>query len=77
MIGVPRLLGNLDGRPEVRRRPARTPREARPDDFTLVNGGIRRARNAGNSDPAFDDRDGTRNDIGFTGGPYAPAWLNR
>ena len=28
-----------------------------------------RARNRGNIDPQFNDRDGTRNDIGFTGGP--------
>jgi hypothetical protein len=65
VIGAPRLLGNLDGRPEFRRRPASA---AAPDDFTLGDGGIRHATNAGDPDPAFDDRDGTRNDIGFTGG---------
>ena len=76
-IGLPRLLGNLDGRPEFRSRTARTADDATADDFMLAGGGSRRATDAGNPDPAFDDVDGTRNDIGFTGGPLAPAWLER
>jgi hypothetical protein len=72
-IGLPRLLGNLDGRPGFRNRRARAADEVSPDDFTLVEDG--RATDAGNPDPAFDDLDGTRSDLGFTGGPLAPAWL--
>jgi hypothetical protein len=71
-IGAPRLLGNVDGRPEFARR--RAADEVSPADFTLAVGG-HRATDAGNPEPAFDDLDGTRNDIGFTGGPLAPAWL--
>ena len=73
-IGMPRLLGNVDGRPEFQNRRASTAAEVDADDFTLMTNG-RRATDAGNPDPAFDDLDGTRNDIGFTGGPLAPAWL--
>jgi hypothetical protein len=71
VIGLPRLLGNVDARPEfrpVRRRDG----AVEEGDFALRTLHARRARDAGNPDPAFDDADGTRNDIGFTGGPLAP-----
>jgi parallel beta-helix repeat protein len=74
-IGLPRLVGNVDGRPEFHNRRASTTAEVRADDFILARSGTHRATDAGNPDPAFDDPDGTRNDIGFTGGPLAPAWL--
>ena len=43
-----------------------------PEDFFLRTD-VRRSRSidTGNPDPAYDDVDGTRNDVGFTGGPLA------
>jgi len=74
-IAPPRLLGNLDGPPRFQRKPASSATEAVvPDDFELRATGSSRARDAGNADPAFNDLDGTRNDLGFRGGPFAPAW---
>jgi nitrous oxidase accessory protein NosD len=73
-IGPPRLIGNRDGRPEFRRPLARRAEDVAAEDFTL-SAGRARARDGGNPDPAFNDADGTPNDIGFTGGPLAPAWL--
>lgn len=63
-IGDPRLASNVDG----------SPRFARPrrGDFALRMGS--RARDAGDPSPAFADTDGSRNDIGATGGPLAPSW---
>jgi hypothetical protein len=60
---------NVDGRPRF---PRQSFAEATlPDDFVL-HPRRSRARDAGNPDPAYNDLDGSRNDIGFTGGPYAP-----
>jgi hypothetical protein len=72
IIGAPRLIGNVDGRPGFVGRVGRSPREAVLANFALDGRG--RATDAGNPDPSFNDRDGTRNDIGFTGGPEAPTW---
>jgi hypothetical protein len=33
-----------------------------------------RLTDAGNPDPVYADLDGSRNDMGFTGGPNAPIW---
>ena len=50
----------------------RSPRfvDAKRGDFRLREKS--RARHAGNPDPAFANRDGTRNTMGHTGGPLAP-----
>jgi hypothetical protein len=72
-IAPPRLFGNVDGPARFPRRPRKESEEATiPDDFTLRQSGSSRAIDAGNPDPAFNDADGSRNDIGFTGGPFAP-----
>jgi hypothetical protein len=42
-----------------------------PDHFLLRAGSRPRAVDGGNPDPLYADLDGTRNDIGFTGGPFA------
>ena len=79
-IGAPRLVGNVDGSPELTgRQPiADGPLHLRTPLSKLVRDLIpradarrRRALDAGNPDPSFADRDGTRNDLGFTGGPHA------
>ena len=71
-IAPPRLLDNVDGNPRFPRRPRKSFADANlPDDFVL-RASRSRARDAGNPDPAYNDLDGSRNDIGFTGGPYAP-----
>jgi hypothetical protein len=57
-----RVAFNVDGTP-------RTFRDHRRGDFTL--GDRSRARDAGNPDALFYDLDGSRNDVGFTGGPLA------
>jgi len=70
-IGAPRLVGNVDGRPgflDPPRRRLTEPFDA--NDFALGTVGSPHAVDAGNPDPAFNDRDGSRNDAGFTGGPY-------
>lgn len=70
-IGAPRLEGNVDGGPKFQRRIPNIIAEATPFDFTLRDVGRARAIDGGNPDPAFNDRDGSRNDIGHTGGLYA------
>ncbi len=70
-IGAPRLEFNLDGPPKFQRRLRNTFAEATLFDFTLRNIGNARAIDSGNPDPAFNDLDGSRNDMGHTGGPYA------
>jgi hypothetical protein len=79
-IGAPRLLGNVDGNPElVGRQPLldgplhrRTPvTKLVRDLIPSADARRRRALDAGNPDPSFADLDGTRNDLGFTGGPDA------
>lgn len=70
-IDPPQLIGNLDGAPKFPRRLRRDFEDATlPDDFVLRQGRSR-ARDAGNPDPAYNDLDGSRNDMGFTGGPFA------
>ncbi|MHC4861980.1 MAG: hypothetical protein ACYTDY_18015, partial [Planctomycetota bacterium] len=85
-IGLPRLTGNVDGNPKFLLRPRRPPKlgSRRFKRITVAEfaAGLRprdtgrrlRAVDAGDPDPAHADRDGSRNDIGFTGGPEAPLW---
>jgi nitrous oxidase accessory protein NosD len=83
LIGAPRLVGNRDGNPPFvgRRRPPRLGSrrmEATSVEALLEGLGIRTegrrllARDHGDPHAKFDDLDGSRNDIGFTGGPLAP-----
>jgi hypothetical protein len=84
IIGAPRLAENVNGYPElIFRRPPRlgTRRflaldlnEFIPGLQPRPDGPRRRAIDAGHPDPLYDDLDGTRNDIGMTGGPQAPLW---
>jgi hypothetical protein len=70
--GEANIHDNNDGRPGFPRRPARSVANAPLDDFRLVRDYRRTAAiDAGNPDPACNDLDGTRNDIGYTGGPFA------
>lgn len=70
-IAPPRLEGNRDGRPFTRR-PRRALAEAvLPADFLPRTSGRADAVDAGNPDPLWNDLDGSRNDAGFTGGPFA------
>ena len=63
-IAEPRIAGNADGSPRFERR--------RDGDYRLK---LRsRAMDLGDPDPAYADRDGSRNDAGYTGGPLAPEW---
>lgn len=55
----PRLANNRDGSPRFL------------DDDTLALHPFSRARHAGDPDPAVADRDGARNTLGHTGGPFA------
>lgn len=79
-IGPPRLVGNADGSPEFTgRQPLpNSPLHLRTPLVQLVRDLVpradarrRRALDAGNPNPPFADLDGTRNDLGFTGGPHA------
>jgi hypothetical protein len=63
-IGDPRLAFNVDGAPRFA-----SPRRG---EFDLA--ARSRARDAGDPSPMSVDPDGSRNDIGATGGPLAPAW---
>lgn len=84
VIGAPRIVENVDGNPELLlRKPPKIDSE-KLENFTIAdlaalyrpnpNGRRLRAIDAGDPDPAYNDRDGTRNDIGFTGGPDSPLW---
>jgi hypothetical protein len=85
VIGLPRLTGNVKGYPEFTWR-RRLPRlgSRRFQDLTLqellpglqprLDGRRQKAIDAGQPDPVHDDLDGSRNDIGMTGGPEAPLW---
>jgi len=66
----PRLLENRDGNPGFRRFKRHFEDATIPDDF-MFSRRRSRGRDAGNPDPAYDDLDGSRNDVGFTGGPFA------
>ncbi len=70
--GDPNIIENLDGSPAFRRPISRNPDVAAYEDFFLKARGRQRARDRGNPDPACNDLDDSRNDMGFTGGPYAP-----
>jgi len=67
-IGLPRLVGNIDGdpgfEPRIRKRAA-----SGDGPFTLAADAL--ARDAGLPVTPFDDPDGTRNDLGATGGPWS------
>lgn len=73
-IGLPRLLGNVDGSPGFvvtlppRKRPATG---LRVQGFTLDPDVFSAALHAGDPDTTFNNPDGTRNTLGFTGGPDA------
>jgi hypothetical protein len=85
VIGPPRLTGNVRGYPEFSGR-RRFPRfgTRRFGNLTLeelllglpprLDGRRQRAIDAGHPDPSHNDLDGSRNDIGMTGGPEAPLW---
>jgi hypothetical protein len=62
------VAGNVDGAPGFRR-----PLPRRMDGADLGATRLRRgaARDAGDPDPTCADRDGSRNDAGHTGGPFA------
>jgi nitrous oxidase accessory protein NosD len=70
-IAPPRLEGNRDGRPFTRRPQRALADAALFDDFLPRTSGRADAVDAGNPDPLWNDRDGSRNDAGFTGGPFA------
>jgi hypothetical protein len=73
-IGLPRLLGNVDGSPGfvVTLPPRQLPASGlRVEDFTLNPAVFSAALHAGNPDTGFNNSDGMRNTLGFTGGPDA------
>jgi hypothetical protein len=75
-IAPPRLLGNVDGKPGWNvRRPRRLEDlgGGLPNVQGFMLSAVRpgAAIDRGNPDPAYNDLDGSRNDAGFTGGPYA------
>jgi parallel beta-helix repeat protein len=76
-LGLERLSNNLDG---VTRftggRVPRTLEAATPDRFIPSDNSARpsRAVHAGDPSAEYVNVDGTRNTIGFTGGPYAPVF---
>ncbi len=67
-LADPNLVGNTDGNPRYH---GTRGRKVRYRDFT-PRGARSRARDAGDPAPEHEDLDGTRNDAGFTGGPYPP-----
>lgn len=70
----PNVRDNVDGRPGFPSRLPRTAAAASLDDFRPLAGDLRAAAiDAGDPSPECVDVDGTRNDIGFTGGPFAVA----
>ena len=83
-IGLPHLFENVNANPRfIMRNPPRV--DSRRFERTTIaeyaamlrprlDGRRRRASDAGNPEPMFNDRDGSRNDMGVTGGPHAPLW---
>ncbi len=74
LLLLDRLADNLDGAPRYTGgRLPRTIEEFAPERFLPSRDPSRRSRAVGAGDPApeYDNLDGTRNTIGFTGGPYA------
>lgn len=84
VIGLPRLLGNVDGNPSLAGRTlprpesaallAMTPAEIAAAARLDLGARRRRAVDAGDPAPEHADLDGSRNDLGHTGGPTAPSW---
>lgn len=71
-VPPPRLFENRDGNPRFRGPRLTSPSRAiLPDAFLLDAELGSAAIDAGNPEPIHDDLDGTRNDAGFTGGPFA------
>ena len=71
-VPPPRLFENKDGAPRFRGPRLSDPDQAvLPDGFHLDTERRSTAIDAGNPEPIHDDLDGTRNDAGFTGGPFA------
>ncbi len=65
------LVGhNVDGNPNFAARPPASADAARYSDFELAGTG--KALDRGDPATACNDLDGTRNNLGFTGGPFAP-----
>jgi hypothetical protein len=74
-IGPPRLGHNTDGPAGLAGKIRRDPSRVSVLDFRLRSGDVRvPARDGGDPDPLFNDVDGSRNDIGVGGGPFAPMW---
>lgn len=71
-LSDPNVTDNIDGPPAFQSQPPRDPSLADNADFLLSARGAKKATDSGNPDPACNDLDGTRNDLGFTGGPFAP-----
>ena len=65
------VFGNSDGRPGFVRNPKRNPDRVDLADLALRDSRRAKARDAGEMDPACNDLDGTRNDAGHGGGPFA------
>lgn len=72
----PQVIHNIDGPPAFVGRPPRDPELADESHFFLSSRGRKRATDSGNPDPACNDLDGTRNDMGYTGGSFAPGSLS-
>ncbi|HJO05603.1 MAG TPA: right-handed parallel beta-helix repeat-containing protein [Acidobacteriota bacterium] len=64
-----RVQCNIDGNPRFARRPPANADSASYGDFELAGAG--KALDRGDPIAACNDHDGTRNDLGFTGGPFA------
>jgi len=70
--GLPRFTGNVDGSPRFQRPISRDPERTQVEDFIpRLRGRRGRAANAGNPEAQYNNLDGTRNHLGFTGGPFA------
>lgn len=65
------VTDNVDGKPGTRWAPLALPEYSIVGDFQL-RGPRGASLNRGNPDPNCNNLDGTRNTIGFTGGPFAP-----
>jgi len=65
------VFGNRDGKPGFLRNPKRNPNRSDLADLALRDSRRAKARDAGDPDPVCNDLDGTRNDAGHAGGPYA------
>ena len=66
----PLVRGNIDGNPTFETRPPVNSAAAEYSGFELKGAG--KALDRGDPAPVCNDLDGTRNDLGFTGGPFAP-----